>query len=300
MTLPLHRVSSTDAATEPLARRLEQGQILVFERGLLDLPVEQDRRFLETDTGKMLALKNVSFHPHGGFLSGARGPASARARLAGVLAAHHRTVKSFLERAIPDYAARLESGKVNYRPLEEKGRTIRARSSNEKIHTDAFASGATHGARILRFFTNMNPSEPRIWKSAGVFPELFREFGRDAGIAMLGPHGLRQGPAGRLLSATLRAASRVFPPAILADTSPYDRAMRRMHDRLKDDDAFQADERRQETFSFAPFESWAVFTDTRSHAVVSGQHALVCTFHIPLSACVEPDLAPYRILERGT
>jgi len=39
-----------------------------------------------------------------------------------------------------------------------------------------------------------------------------------------------------------------------------------------------------------------VLTDTVSHACVSGQHALVDTFVVPLANCTELDQAPLHVL----
>ena len=141
---------------------------------------------------------------------------------------------------MPEYAAAWRVGKVNFRPLQERGRVLPRHSSNELLHVDAFASGATHGARVLRFFTNIHPTESRLWKSAGLFPELFEEFGVPAGIASIGATGLRPRLPERAFSGFLHAVARMGVAQSLAvDTSPYDRAMHRFHNYLKDDDAFQ-------------------------------------------------------------
>jgi hypothetical protein len=42
-----------------------------------------------------------------------------------------------------------------------------------------------------------------------------------------------------------------------------------------------------------------VFTDTFSHACISGQHAFVDTFIIRLEACRVHETAPYHVLRRG-
>jgi hypothetical protein len=43
-----------------------------------------------------------------------------------------------------------------------------------------------------------------------------------------------------------------------------------------------------------------VFTDSVSHASISGQHALVNTFLVRLAACRQPQLAPINILRAGS
>jgi hypothetical protein len=279
-----------------LAERLERGEVPVFPAGMLPLPPADDLEFLRRELGNMLALKNISYHPHGDHLSGIKGNREYKERTRQILAEHNRVVTAFLEKALPEYAGGWRIEKVNFRPIQEKGRDLKPRASNERLHTDAFASGATHGGRILRFFTNIHPTAPRVWKSSGLFPELYREFGAAAGIAR--PR-LTSGVGNRLLSGTLKGVSKVAPKAILADTTPYDRAMLKMHNFLKDSDAFQGDESRQVFMRFEPFQSWCVLTDTVSHAVTEGQHALVNTYYVALDRCVVPELAPFRVMEKG-
>ena len=283
---------------EDPARSLEEGSILLFPPGLLPLPPEDDLAFLREELARGMTLKNISYHPRGDYLSGLHEP--WRQRTKAILRAHSREVTRFFGSLVPRYAERWDEGKVNFRPLQERGRHLSRHSSNELVHVDAFASGATHGGRTLRFFTNIHPSEPRVWKSAGLFPELFAEFGETAGVVPLGRRGLAEGPLDRSLSGLLGLFARVgLPQARTVDSSPYDRAMKRMHDTLKDDDAFQQDESRCSRFEFGPFTSWACLTDLVSHACISGQHALVSTWTVPMGALSAPELAPYAVISRA-
>ncbi len=285
------------AAQLSLERCLEQGEILSFPPGMLSLPPEEDLAFLREDLGKRITLKNVSYHPEGDYLSGLRGAREDKERVRRILRDHGRVVEAFLRRLCPRYVEHWHAGKVNFRPFEEEGRDLPAHSSNELVHVDAFATGATHGGRTLRFFTNVHPSKPRVWKSAGIFPELLAEFGSRAGIAALGAEGLREKLLDRALSGLVRLLVLAgLPQAAMLDSSPYDRAMKRLHDTLKDDPAFQADERRWTLFEFPPFSSWVVLTDLVSHAAIRGQHALVATWTVPLASCAAPELAPYHVL----
>lgn len=280
-----------------LAEHLERGAVLLFPPGLFPLPAADDLAFLRDELGALATLKNVSYHPDGDFLSGLKNEPAARSRTRAILRAYNAEAERFLTRALPEYAGRWRAGKVNFRPFEEEGRELSPHSSNERVHVDAFASGATHGDRILRFFTNVHPSAPRVWKSAGLFPELYAEFGASAGVDRLGAEGLRERLSDRALSGLVRFAVKAgLAPAAMLDTSPYDRAMKRMHDTLKDDLAFQADERRWTILEFPPFSSWIVLTDLVSHAVIRGQHAIVNTWIVPLASCAVPELAPYHLM----
>ena len=280
-----------------LAEALERGQVLTFERGMLPLPPDGDLAFLRDELPERLGLKNISYHPEGDYLTGFKGRGPARDRTHGILRAHAEATAAFTARALPGYARGWRRGKVNFRPLEEQGRALSRHSSNELVHVDAFASGATHGGRILRVFTNVHPTQPRDWVTSGGFPALFAEFGVAAGLA---DSPLAERAPDRARSGLLRGLARLgLPHAMSVDSSPYDRAMKRMHDHLKDDDAFQNDAARKVPLRFEPFTSWAVLTDTVSHAVVSGRHALVATFVVDLADCALPELAPYHILARG-
>jgi len=281
------------------AAHLEEGAVLLFEPGSLELPPEEDLAFLREELAERMTLKNISYHPRGDYLSGLKGPARERTRA--ILREHNRRATALLGPLLPRYAAAWTPGKVNFRPLEEEGRALSRHSSNELLHVDAFATGATHGGRTLRFFTNIHATEPRVWKSAGLFPELFAEFGGAAGLLPMRPGRLEEGPLDRTLSALLGGLARLgLPQAATVDTSPYDRAMKRMHDTLKDDDGFQADAARCATLSFPPFASWLVLTDLVSHACVRGRHALVDTWTVPRSALSRPELSPYAVMAGTT
>jgi hypothetical protein len=277
-----------------LAAKLEEGHILFFPRTPLALPPEADLDFLRTALASRMRLKNISYHPPEDMLSGIGGDREGQARTQRILREHNQRVQTLLAELLPKYAAAWRVGKVNFRPVEEHGRQLSRHASNEFIHVDAFPSGATHGARVLRFFTNVNPSETRVWRSSGVFAELYRDFASEAGIAR---KDLREKWPDKMWSATLRGVGKIYAGAELADSSPYDRAMRALHNYLKDSDTFQSDASRYIDVEFPPFSSWAVLTDGVSHACLRGQHALVNTFYIPVAACARPELAPLSIME---
>jgi hypothetical protein len=87
------------------------------------------------------------------------------------------------------------------------------------------------------------------------------------------------------------------PSAKVLDSSPYDRAMRRFHNYMKDTPAFQSTTEGHREFRFKPFQAWMVFTDRVSHACISGQHAFADTFVIRLGSCRLPEMAPINILK---
>jgi hypothetical protein len=286
-----------------LSDALEGGDIVYFPRSPVAFPSEEDLRFLREEMPRSLKGKNVSYHPELGRVVGVRGAWESRGRLRRVLKEHSREVQAFLARTVPGLVPGWKVGTSSFRPLQERGRVLHPHASNERVHVDARAYGATHGDRILRFFMNANPFEDRVWVTKGAFPEVYRRYGRAAGIAPAGetPRNLGRGLAGRLFSGLLGAISYAgLPTAQLLDTSPYDRLMRRFHNYMKDTPEFQEAAEGHRQFSFGPLSAWMVFTDTVTHACLSGQHAFIDTFIVPLRNCRFPELAPYHILEGRT
>jgi hypothetical protein len=271
------------------AEALERGDIVQFPRSPVPLPDAADQDFLRDGLAPYLRKKNVSWYPRADKLTGVQAPAGATARAHRILRDHAQRVRGFLERAMPDFTRGWEPGTSSFRPLEEKGRNLGAHASNELVHVDAGAYGATHGDRILRFFINLNLSRDRVWISKGSFAELLHKHGAEAGVAK---GDLSPALPEKIWSGLLKSAGRAFPMARVIDTSPYDRRMRRFHNWMKDTPAFQQGP--SERFSFPPFSAWMVLTDGVSHACIEGQHALVDTFVVPLRNCKLE--TPYALL----
>ena len=107
---------------------------------------------------------------------------------------------------------------------------------------------------------------------------------------------LEKSLADKAFSGAVNAISRAYPLLKVIDSSPYDRAMRRIHNYMKDTESFRADTSDYREISFPPFSAWSVFTDGVSHSVVSGRFALITTLLIPLANLSQPELAPYHVL----
>lgn len=277
---------------------LERGEIIHFPQCPIPLPSAADLAALREQLPRQLHTKNVSYHPESDRLHGVQDPGALHDLAYRVLRAHSDHVIAFLGRVIPDLTVGWTVGTSSFRPIQEKGRNLKPHASNELVHVDAGAYGATNGDRILRFFVNVNPTEDRVWATKGAFPYLMDRYGTAAGIA--GPHDLGKGPVDRLRGALLRGLVRAgVKEAMIVDSSPYDRLMRRFHNYMKDSPEFQTGRDDFHELRFSPFSAWMVFTDTTSHASVSGQHAFVNTFLVRLAACRLPDVAPFSILSRG-
>lgn len=292
----LAEYSPSAAASAPIGDDLERGRIVKFVPCPVPLPDASETEFLLHHLPQRLKLKNISYHPESDAVRGFRGTPGERERITAILKRHSAEVCRFLERAIPQLTPGWVVATCSIRPLEEQGRNLGAHASNELVHFDAGAYGATHGDRILRFFVNLNPTKPRVWISKGDFATVFARWGKAAGFER---SALAPPPLNRLRTRVTQAVARMLPAARLLDASPYDRAMRRFHNFLKDTPAFQEDVVGHEQFEFEPSSAWMVFTDGVSHACLSGQFAFVNTFIIPLANCRRHELAPYHILESG-
>ena len=287
----LHAAGRTE-----LSDALERGEIVAFPVSPVPFPSEGDLRFLREELPGLLRGKNVSFHPESDRVVGLGASRGVRERAREILREHSRNVRDFLRGAIPVLAEGWKVGTSSFRPLEEKGRALSVRASNERLHVDAGAYGATHGDRILRFFMNANPTEDRVWMSKGPFPALFRRYGEAAGVAT---GRLGEGPLDRLLTGVLNGIAGLgLPMARMLDSSPYDRRMRRFHNFMKESRELQETKEGREELAFKPYSAWMVFTDMVSHACLSGRHAFIDTFIVPLRNCRFPELSPFHVLGR--
>jgi hypothetical protein len=162
---------------------------------------------------------------------------------------------------------------------------------NDLLHTDAFPTRPTYGARILRFFHNIHPDRSRDWMITEPFPCILERFT---------PSKI---PPPRLDGAMRRAGKRVAQSLGLGKLlpqlkrSPYDEFMMQLHNTMKEDTAFQQSCTR-ELISFPSGSSWMVYTETVPHAVLAGQFALEQTFLVDPCAMVLPQSSPLAILEK--
>jgi hypothetical protein len=281
---------------------LERGRIVYFPESPVAFPEDADLEFLRNDLPRFLHRKNISFHPEQDRVVGIGGSRDLRRRSLEILRAHSRRVQDFLSEAIAPLARDWTVATSSFRPHQERGRALPVHASNERVHVDAGAYGATHGNRILRFFMNANPREDRVWITKGTFPEVYRRYGRSAEIVPSGsrPRTLTEGLGNRVYSEVLKGLSHAgLSFARLADTSPYDRLMRRFHNFMKDSPEFQGSAEGHQQFAFPPGSAWMVFTDMVTHACLSGQHAFIDTFIVPLANCGHPELAPFTILQKS-
>jgi hypothetical protein len=277
-------------ATDEQYRRLETGDILYFPRTPFLLTAEERSILLAQKQVDASYHKNISYRPAEDRLKGVdQKDAAEWDRM-------HRVMRSYSERAIAFTASFLEQYArdwkidfASFRPIEEEGRKVALRSRNDLIHVDSFPSRPSHGDRLLRIFTNINPDRSRIWVTSDSFEQLAWRY---AGKARL-PHPPT--PLGKVRSSALRLLSGMGLPVV--DRPPYDQFMLRFHHYLKESETFQRD-CPKDRWEFPPDSTWIVFTDTTSHSCTSGQYALEQTFIVRRGSLVFPEKAPIAILER--
>jgi hypothetical protein len=284
---------------DEIGDELELGRIVHFPECPIALPDEQQLVFLRDELPDLLKLKNISYHPETDRVSGLKSRPEQARRAREILLEHSRRVEAFLQKIMPALTGNWTVGTSSFRPIQEKGRDLSPHASNELVHVDAGAYGATNGDRILRFFVNINPVEDRVWATKGTFSDLYARYGAAAGVTPeLRKHrSLDKRTVDHMRSGLLRVlAASGLPQAVLLDSSPYDRTMRMFHNFMKDTPEFQQDMTTHSVMHFKPFSAWMVLTDGVSHASVSGQHALVNTFLLPLANCRRQEVAPRTVL----
>ncbi len=277
-------------------RQLEAGDILFFPQTPIQIP-PQDLSFLlgQQQTGSTLH-KNIAYKPNQDSVSGLDAGTTGAAelnQLRAIMRQYSQDVTRFLTRFLSPYQQRWQLDYASFRPQEEEGRDLPLRRRNDLLHTDAFPTRPTRGARILRFFNNIHPTRTRDWVVSDPFPVLALKYAPQQ-ISLPSPGN----SAGRALKSLANTAGLGLAIPSLK-RSPYDDFMMRFHNFLKENASFQA-ECRKEYLQFPPGSSWMVYTDMVPHAVLSGQYALEQTFLVDHQAMVSPESSPLSVLEAMT
>jgi hypothetical protein len=268
-------------------RELEAGNILLFPESPIAIPAEERELLLGRKQTSSAYHKNIAYRPEEDRITGLDSSEQAEAsELCRLLKNYSGRSVQFLTSLLTPYAGKWKLDYASFRPIEEKGRPARLHARNDLLHFDSFPTRPTNGARILRFFTNINPAQNRVWLTSETFAAFGPRFAKNAGV--IPSAGSSVARAVRLLASKLGVPGAMKPP--------YDESMHRCHNAMKEDAAFQESTPKQR-WEFPPNSSWMVFTDCVSHAVLEGRYALEQTFLIPQSALVEPNSSPLAILE---
>ncbi len=271
---------------------LESGTILYFPRTPVPLEAADIAFLLGQQQTDSSLHKNIAYKPAADVLTGLdakTADGAAAERLRGVMRGYSEAVTRFLESFLEPYTGRMRRDYASFRPQEEQNRNLPLRRRNDLLHTDAFPTRPTSGARILRFFHNIHPERTRDWVVSAAFRELAPRFVP----AKIAPR--LNGPLGRAMKGAARAVGLAAVLPGVKRTS-YDDFMMRFHNLLKEDEIWQR-ETPKKAFDFPPGSSWMVFTDTVPHAVLAGQYALEQTFLVERAAQVAPEHAPLTVLE---
>jgi hypothetical protein len=263
---------------EIAVRAVEDGGVLVLPQVGFVLS-ERERRFLSPEWSDGRA-KNISLD--GTLLKGARGSAEDLAEMTAMVARFAQSAADLVTTLFPRYAPYVQRARTSFRPQPAVGRNVSWRKDDSRLHVDAFPSRPNHGERILRVFSNINPAADRVWRVGEPFEAVARTFL---------PRIRNPLPGSAAVLAALKVTKR--------RRSAYDHLMLGLHDRAKEDLAYQRD-CAQQVVHFAPGTTWICFSDQVMHAAVSGQYMLEQTIHLPLDALYVASSAPLAILERLT
>ncbi|MGA2177370.1 MAG: Kdo hydroxylase family protein [Verrucomicrobiota bacterium] len=282
--------ATASARARQCCEQLEEGRILFFDR-MPFVFFKEDREFLlsQRQSGSRLH-KNISYRPLENVLHGASGSPEENGRLLEIMERFSNEVTRFLGRLLEPYAEHWALDYASFRPEEEQGRKLPVHKRNDLLHLDAFPTRPMNGHRILRCFTNINPSAARVWNTTDGFSVLASLYAEKAGLAGFAAKGSpRTNPLVRRIKSAFGLKA--------VDPSAYDRFMLRFHDYLKEESEFQKSCRKIR-LEFPPGSTWVCYTDAVPHAVLSGRYALEQTFIIPLPALVTPEKAPINVLEK--
>jgi len=268
---------------------LEAGHIVFLPASPIVLSQEDRELLLDRKQTSSAYHKNIAYRPAEDRITGLDASEQREAdSLRRILCEFSRLSVEFLSGFLLPYAGKWKLDYASYRPIEEEGRPARLHARNDLLHFDSFPTRPTNGARILRFFVNLNPAKSRVWLTSETFEAFGPRFAR-AGSMLASATGNRVTREMRSLAKALHLPFGSRPP--------YDEFMHRCHNAMKEDAAFQQHMPKQR-WEFSPNSAWMVFTDCVSHAVLSGQYALEQTFQIPQAALVEPQKSPLAILEK--
>ncbi|MDE3060988.1 MAG: Kdo hydroxylase family protein [Pseudomonadota bacterium] len=267
------------AMQQQAVEALEQGKVLFLPQLSFAL-TPQEQAYLRPDCVKP-GTKSIKYSLSRNALWGMADSERDSPALTGLMKRYAESARGLATALLPGYASTLITGNTSFRPVEVEGREQSKRHDDRRLHVDAFPSQPMQGKRILRVFTNVNPSSrPRMWHVGERFSDVAARFL---------PHIPAPMPGSSALLQWFRLTK--------GRRTAYDHYMLNLHDRMKLDDRYQA-EVRHTVIPFPAGSTWIVFSDQVSHASLSGQHLLEQTFTLPVAAMDNPDASPLHVLEK--
>ncbi|HXE21799.1 MAG TPA: Kdo hydroxylase family protein [Rhodoferax sp.] len=259
---------------------LEAGKVLYFPRLGFDL-LAQEAALLNPNVLSPKS-RNISLDAKG-TLRGASGEPATVQTLAAMIGRFRAQSQQLIAALLPHYTEFLRLAPTSYRPMQVESRQQSWRADDRRLHVDAFPSRPNYGERILRVFTNVNPSGvPRVWRVGEPFETVARRF-----LPRAKAYSPWQARALRALRVTKSLRSE------------YDHLMLQLHDGMKSDLDYQQTAA-QATVPFPAGSVWVCFSDQTSHAVMSGQYMLEQTLFLAPEHQYDPQASPLAILSRLT
>jgi hypothetical protein len=266
------------SAIGPRVGPLEDGDVLFFPRLQFEIEPRESALF---SPAILTSAKNASFDPATGRVGGTTLHGGDLDRLRDLMARFSDRAAALLDAVVPSYRTHVVRARASFRPAEIAGRATSWRKDDTRLHVDSFPASPVQGRRILRVFSNVNPEgRARRWRVGDTFESIASRFAARLKMPWPGSH---------VLLRALRVTK--------SQRSAYDALMLQLHDRMKEDAEFQA-RSPQTAFDFPSGTTWMTFTDQVAHAAMSGQYQLEQTFLLPLSAMVDENRSPLRVLER--
>jgi hypothetical protein len=272
---------SLSVPRKTLLEGIEQGKVLYFPN--LAFPLEEGESRLLDPSIADPKRKNISLDANG-TLHGVQGDAPTQVAASAMIARYQANARALVAGLFPEYTGKLRVAPTSLRVHEVKTRQNESwRKDDARLHVDAFPSRPTHGERILRVFTNINPNgAPRVWRVGEPFEDMARRF-----LPGIKP----QVPGSAWLQNLLHITK--------TPRTAYDHLMLHLHDDMKEDMNYQQT-CAQVTIPFPPGCVWVCFADHATHAVMSGQFMMEQTFFLPVKAMAHPEWSPLGVLERLT
>lgn len=273
--------SYSTTTTEQAVSDLENGNILHFPALAFQL-LPHENAFLSPVFADIKA-KNISFNRITNSLRCAACPQEQYDHLKAMLLRFSKQAGQLIQQLLTPYASAIQLGRTSFRPVEIADRASSYRKDDTRLHVDAFPATPNQGRRILRVFSNINPTgQARHWRIGEPFAEVAARF-----LPLVN----KPWPGSATLLKWLKITK--------SRRTLYDHMMLQIHDRMKADLNYQANAFQQD-IHFAPGATWIVQTDHVSHAAMAGQHVLEQTFYLPVTAMLDPALSPLRVLEKLT
>src|ERR1700733_7159383 len=168
---------------------LERGNILYFPCTPFALSAEEREMLRSTGLSSSSHHKNIAYRPAEDKVTGFDPAAvSDPEKLRDVMRTYSERALAFLWKLLPRYMEKARIDFASFRPQEEEGRDLATKKRNDLLHVDAFPTRPTRGDLILRFFTNIHATKPRVWMTSDPMGTLAPRYARDAGLTEAARH----------------------------------------------------------------------------------------------------------------